>query len=155
MKSTWNTLSHNGKADPGTNLIGVIRTRNNAEQTSQRISSRHRDFTDFTSSRSQASKSPMNTKIAQFAEQKSSQSSINLSVRGSGVQRMIHMVRHISCKSPVIWAILEQIPDGHSSVGKSMHKKRLQDPLSIVTGPAQSGDLYHGFVNDFAEIPIK
>ena len=65
---------------------------------------------------------------------------------------MIDVIRNIGCKSPIVGTVLEQIHDRHCCIGKSMDKKSLQDPLGIVTGPTKSGDIHHGFVNDFANI---
>lgn len=50
------------------------------------------------------------------------------------------MVSHVSCESPVISTVLEEIENWHSAMGEPMNKQGLEDSFCVVEGPAPSSN---------------
>jgi len=58
----------------------------------------------------------MDGEVAQFTEKEKAKEEVCLSIAGAGVLRMVDMVGTVSCESPVVATVLEQISEWHSSV---------------------------------------
>lgn len=64
---TGQTLCHNTEADPGDDLVRVVRTGHKVEQLGQRVAVRNGDFPCPCSSWSHISKGNMDRKVAEFS----------------------------------------------------------------------------------------
>lgn len=53
---------------------------------------------------------------------------------------MVHVVRYVTGKCPVVRAVLEEVPKRHGSMRESMNEQRLQQALRIVSNPAEGSD---------------
>lgn len=67
-------------------------------------------------------------------------SSPNGAHAGRGELRMVHVVGHICRESPVVCAVLEEIPQRHGGVREAVHENRLQQTLHIVDRIAAGGN---------------
>ena len=56
---------------------------------------------------------------------------------------MVDVVGDVQAEAPVVGAVLEQVHDGHRSVGESMDEKRLEESLAVVERPAGGCDVDH------------
>ena len=63
MGRTWQRLRHNGKADPGDKLVGVVGTGHEVEERVEWIAIRKRNAALFRAGRSQVAKQPMNGEV--------------------------------------------------------------------------------------------
>ena len=68
MSLTWQTLSHNRKWQPSSDLIGVIGTRDEVEEHGEWVSGREGDFAHFGSRGTKVAQSDVDAQVAQFAE---------------------------------------------------------------------------------------
>ena len=64
MGRTWQRLRHDGEADPGDELVGVVGTRHEVEEGVEWIAIRKRNTAIFRAGRSQVSKQPMNGEVS-------------------------------------------------------------------------------------------
>lgn len=64
----------------------------------------------------------MDTEIAQLAQCECRCADMELEHGGSRVQRMVHVIRHVHSKEPVIGAILEQITQRHRRMAETVDK---------------------------------
>ena len=73
------------------------------------------------------------------------QSCIDLSIWRGCVKGMINVVWHISGKSPIVGAVLEQVHDRHCCIGKSVNENRFQKTLNVVKCPTTGCNIYYWF----------
>lgn len=50
------------------------------------------------------------------------------------------MVGHISCETPVVSTVLEEVEYWHGAMGEPMNKQGLKDAFCVVEGPAPSSN---------------
>lgn len=71
---------------------------------------------------------------------KSSQGGVHLQVTWGCEEGMVDMVGHISCESPVVSTVLEEVENWHGAMREPMNKQGLKDSFCVVEGPAPCSD---------------
>jgi len=73
------TLGHDGEADPGADLVGVVGARAQVEQACQWVRVGHWDLSLFRSSRPQVSEKQVAGKVSKLTEKEESEACVHLS----------------------------------------------------------------------------
>ena len=58
----------------------------------------------------------MDGEVAEFAKEEQSKEEVDLKSTRTGVERMIDVICTVSCKTPVVAAILEQVEQRHRGI---------------------------------------
>jgi len=134
------TLGHECKCYPGSNLICIVRTGDKVEQVCQGIGVRDWNLSFLGTSWSQVPEEYVTGKVAEFTKKKGCKAGVYLRSAGRSVERMVDMVGDVASKSPVVATVLEEIHDGHRGVRESMDEDSLKESLGIVSSPSCQGN---------------
>lgn len=112
------TLGHQSEAQPRAQLISVVGAGDQQEDPGKGVFSRIRDLPGLRSWWSEISQGDVDGEVSDLTEQEhdEGQSDLLLSIDGWRVQRVVDVIRHPSCKSPVVRAVLEDVSERHSPV---------------------------------------
>jgi len=131
---TGEALCHHRKRQPWSDLVCVVWTTHKAEHGGERISSWEWDLALSTSRLAEVLQCNVNGKVTDLTQDKSNESSIHLcaAIWGRCVALVVDEVSLPCSKRPIIWAVLEEVSQRHCSMGETMNKFGLQQPLEVV-----------------------
>lgn len=143
-ESHRHTLGHHCEADPGADLICVVRTRDEPKDPGEGVFCWIRNLLGFGAWCFEVTKRHVDGKIPYLTEQENVKTCIHLllPVIGCGVERVVNVVCHPSCSRPVIATVLKNVPERHGPMGDTMDKQCLQNPLDVVEGVTYAGQMY-------------
>lgn len=139
--SSWQTLSHDCECQPCPKFIGVIGAGDGIEEQRERVAVGVGNFPLLSAWWSKVPQGQVDAEVAQLTHNKSSQGGVHLQVTWGCEEGMVDMVGHISCESPVVSTVLEEVENWHGAMREPMNKQGLKDSFCVVEGPAPCSDV--------------
>lgn len=77
----------------------------------------------------------MTVEVGDLANQTKPEPNLHLKVTNRCVQRMVHVIRNVSTKGPVVSTVPEHVPDRRSCVAEPVDEERFHDTFEVVKAP--------------------
>lgn len=141
----WDTLCHNGKANPGADLVSVVGTGHQQKQPGEGVLGGVWDLPGFRPRWPKIPESHVDREVPKLTNHKNGQCQLNLlnSIGRGCVERVVDVISHPRSKAPVVGAVFEDVSQRHGSVRESVHEESLQQALDVVEGVAHAGKVHH------------
>ena len=89
-----------------TYLVGVVGAGDEAEEASERVPVWPGDLPDLAAGRPEVPQQEVDGEVAQLTRGEGRQAGEDLELAGAGVERVVHVVRHVRREAPVVTAVL-------------------------------------------------